>query len=460
MARNRQTRREFLQQASAIGVGAWILGPNLLAAERSPNEKINVACIGVSGKGSSDTDHAGNYGNIVAICDIDDKFLSKKGEKFPEARKYHDFRKLFDDMERGIDAVTVSTPDHTHAAISMMAIRLKKHVYTQKPLTWSVYEARVLREAAKQYGVCTQMGNQGQAADGSRTAIELIRSGALGDVHTVHAWTDRPGTLWKQAPDYVARPAAPESTPSHVHWDLWLGPAAERPYAPGGIYHPFGWRGWRDFGTGAVGDMACHICNVPFYALKLKHPTAISSEHSEINPETFQQWSITNFEFPADEGHGPVKFVWWEGMRDGKQVLPPEELFHGEARTTNGFLVVGSKGTLYSTDGRGTKFMLVPRKEFEGFRPPEPTLPRLGTQGGDSDDAHKREWFAAIRSNQPEMPMSNFQYAGLLTEAVLLGNVAIRAGKRIEWDGPNMKIANAPEAQRYLHREYRKGWSL
>jgi predicted dehydrogenase len=452
-----QNRRQFLAETAAIGVGAWIAGPNLAAAARSANEQLNIACIGVGGKGSSDTDHAGQVGNLVALCDIDDSRLATKFAKFPKAKKFNDFRRMLEEMEKSIDAVTVSTPDHTHAAASMMAIRMKKHVYTQKPLTWSVAEARALREAARKYGVCTQMGNQGQSLDGSRTSIEIIRSGVLGDVHTVHVWTDRCGRFWKQAPDVVSRPKDQPAVPPNVHWDLFLGPAPERPYHP--AYHPFAWRGWRDFGTGALGDMACHVSNMAFLALNLQYPTSISAESSEVNPETFQQWATITYEFPAGKANGPVKFVWWEGVRDGKRNLPPADLFHGEKIEDNGLLLIGSKGTLYSPDAYGSAQKLLPKATFEGYKPPDPTFPRFGDDKN-SDGNQKKEWVAAIRAGKPQLALSNFEYAGLLTEAMLLGNVAIRAGRKIDWDGPAMKITNAPEAQQFLSREYRRGWTL
>lgn len=452
-----RNRREFLAETAAIGAGAWIATPHLIAAAQSPNEKLNIACIGVGGKGGGDTDHAGQVGNVVALCDIDDERLEKKAAAFPRAKKFNDFRKMLEQMEKSVDAVTVSTPDHTHAVASMMAMRMKKHVYTQKPLTWSVSEARALREAAKQYGVCTQMGNQGQSLDGSRTSIEIIRSGVLGDIHTVHVWTDRCGRFWKQAPDIVARPTETPDVPPNVHWDLFLGPAPQRPYHP--AYHAFKWRGWRDFGTGALGDMACHVANMAFLALNLQYPTAISAENSEVNPETYQQWATVTYEFPSGEGPGPVKFVWWEGVRNGARNLPPADLFHGEKIVDNGLLLIGSKGALYSPDAYGSSFKLLPLSAFDGYKPPEPTYPRF-CDDKMFDLNQKKEWAAAIRAGKPALALSNFGYAGLLTEAMLLGNVAIRAGKRIEWDGPAMKIRNAPEAQQYLSREYRPGWTL
>ena len=448
-------RRSFLKQAALAGVGAFVAAPRpLWALEASPVERLRIAGIGVGGKGQSDIAQAGAYGDVVALCDVDDNRAAKSRESFPKAAYYHDFRKLFDEMGDKIDAVVVSTPDHTHAPAAMRAIRLGKHVYCQKPLTWSVYEARVLRESATAYGVATQMGNQGTALDGFREAIEVIRAGAIGPVREVHVWTDRCGPYWKQAPDIVARPADTPAIPAHVHWDQFLGPAPERPYHPS--YHPFAWRGWRDFGTGALGDMACHTANMAFMALKLGYPTLISAENSEVNPETFQQWATITFQFPARSETMPAcKLVWYEGFRDGKKNLPSPDLMHGEKPSNSGLLLVGDKGILFSPNDYGASFKLLPVANFEGFKKPDPYLPRLG---GNNDDSQKKEWIAACKGGPAAF--SNFDYAGLLTEAMLLGNIAIRAGKPIEWDGPTMKLTNAPDLQHLLHREYRKGWSL
>jgi predicted dehydrogenase len=448
-------RRSFLKQAALVGVGAFIASPKpLWALEASPVERLRIAGIGVGGKGASDIAQAGNYGDVVALCDIDDNRSAASREKFPKAAYYNDFRKLFDEMGDKIDAVVVSTPDHTHAPAAMRAIRLGKHVYCQKPLTWSVYEARVLRESATAYGVATQMGNQGTALDGFRESIEVIRAGAIGPVREVHVWTDRCGPYWKQAPDIVARPAETPAIPAHVHWDEFLGPAAERAYHPS--YHPFAWRGWRDFGTGALGDMACHTANMAFMALKLGYPTLISAENSEFNPETFQQWATITFQFPArSEAMPACKLVWYEGFRDGKKNLPGPDLMHGEKPSNSGLLLVGDKGILFSPNDYGASFKLLPQANFEGYKKPEPYLPRLG---GNNDDSQKKEWIAACKGGPAAF--SNFDYAGVLTEAMLLGNIAIRAGKPIEWDGPTMKLVNAPDQQHLLHREYRKGWSL
>jgi predicted dehydrogenase len=465
-----------MRYATMTGVGYWV-GGSAAAQSKSPNERIHIASIGVGGKGSSDTDQAGNHGNIVALCDCDDNPLNGKAEKFSQAKKYNDFRKMLEEMDRSIDAVTVSTADHTHAPASVMAMKMGKHVYCQKPLTHTVYEARVMRETARKQRVCTQMGNQGTAENGLRQAVEIIQSGAIGQVKEVHVWTNRP--IWPQGAEGILKSQAARNAafaalygkssdakaadcPKHVHWDLFLGPAKDRPYDP--CYHPFAWRGWWDFGTGALGDMACHTANMAFMALKLGYPTAVSAESGEVNSETYPMWARVTYEFPEREGMGPVKVIWYEGVRNGQRVLPPADLSQGERLSDSGSMLVGEKGTLFSPNDYGASFVLLPRKEFAGYKPPAPTLPRNGR----GDDGMKAEWVQAIKAGKPEIAMSNFDYAGLLTETILLGNVAIRAGKRdasgrpakLEWDGPNFKFTNAPEANQYLHFEYRKGWTL
>jgi predicted dehydrogenase len=444
-------RREFLQQSALAGIGFWVAGGVTSARPEPASDRLNIACIGVGGKGSSDADQAGNHGNVVALCDIDDRHLEAKARKFPRAKKYNDFRKMLEEMGKGIDAVTVSTPDHTHAPASVMAMKMGKHVYCQKPLTHSVFEARQMREVAREHKVCTQMGNQGTASNGLRTSVEVIRSGALGKVTEVHVWTNRP--VWPQAPKITARPK-PEPVPAHVHWDLFLGPAPERPYSS--KYHPFAWRGWWDFGTGALGDMACHTANMPFMALKLGYPSTISAESGPVNPETYPAWAKVVYEFPAREGMPAVKLTWYEGRKDGKLVLPPAELLHGHKFSDSGCLVVGDKGTLYCGDDYGETRRLLPEKQFKGYTPPKPTLPRNGR----GDDGMKWEWVQAIKKGDPKIALSNFDYAGVLTEAVLLGNVAIRAGEKLEWDGANLRVTNVPKANDYIRRAYRTGWKL
>jgi predicted dehydrogenase len=448
----RRNRRQFLRDTGLAGVGFWVAGGLSLAADKdSPNGRLNVACIGVGGKGGSDTEQAGKVGTIVALCDIDDGTLNNMAKRFPEAKKYNDFRQMFAEMGDKIDAVTVSTPDHTHAVAAMMAIKHKKHVYCQKPLTHTVYEARALRDAARKYGVCTQMGNQGSAHNGLREAVEVIQSGAIGPVREAHVWTDRP--IWPQAPTLTSRPPDAE-VPKNVHWDLWLGPAPYRHYAKG--YHPFAWRGFWDFGTGALGDMACHTANMAFRALKLGHPSSVVAENGELNPETYPAWATITFQFPARGDLPPVKFVWYEGKRDGKKNLPPPDLLHGEKPPGSGSLLVGEKGVLYSPNDYGARYLLLPKKAFADYKKPERRLPRNGRD----DLGMKEEWAQAIKANKPQIAYSNFDYAALLTETILLGNVAMRAGKKLEWDGPNLKFTNAPEADKLLRMEYRPGWTL
>ncbi|HEX4610787.1 MAG TPA: Gfo/Idh/MocA family oxidoreductase, partial [Urbifossiella sp.] len=293
------------------------------------NDRLRVAGIGVGGKGSSDIEHAGRVMDVVALCDIDGQRLDERARTWPGAQKFFDYRMLFEKMARDIDAVVVSTADHSHAPAAMMAMRLGKHVYCQKPLTHTIEEARLLREAAARYKVCTQMGNQGSALNGLRRAVELIRGGAIGTVAEVHVWTNRPAQYWKQSPDITARPAeAP--LPKHVHWEEWIGPAQMRPFAvafaPRPAYHPHDWRGYWEFGTGALGDMACHTANMPFRALNLDAPTAVVAEAGEINPETFPAWGHIQYKFPARGALPALTLHWYEGKRGNNRVLPPAEL--------------------------------------------------------------------------------------------------------------------------------------
>jgi predicted dehydrogenase len=438
MAR-KSTRREFIQQSAALGTAWWVAARPAWADSKSPIERLNFACIGVDGKGSSDSNDAGSHGNIVAICDIDERGLAKKAARFPMARKFVDYREMLTEMEKEIDAVTVSTPDHSHAPASVMAMKMGKHCHCQKPLTWSVQEARLMRETAEKMGVATQMGNQGTAENGLREAVEIVRSGGIGTVTEVHVWTNRP--VWPQG---EGRPKDTPEVPSNVHWDLFLGPAPYRPYHP--AYHPFKWRGWIDFGTGALGDMACHTANMAVMALDLFDPVSIVAESSGIvENETFPKSSKIVFEFPERGERGPVKMVWYDGGN-----LPPAELAPGQELPSSGSLLVGSEGTLYSPNDYGAKFFLLPEEKFADYKRPEPTLPR--------SPGHFTEFANACKGG--EAAMSNFNYAARLTETILLGNVAMRAGQKIEWDAEKQLVTNLPDANHYLGREYREGWTL
>ncbi len=433
MSRKR-TRRDFLKTTTWAGVGFWVTGNTVHASSSSPNEKLNIAGIGVGGKGWTDVNSCASE-NIVALCDVDAQRLGKMAERYPRAATYRDFRRLLE--RKDIDAVTISTPDHMHAPAAVMAMTLGKHVYCQKPLTHSIDEARRLRRIAAHYKVATQMGNQGHSESGSRRMVELVRAGAIGEVREVHVWTDRP--IW---PQEIDRPTSPQAVPTHVDWDLWLGVAPERPYHE--AYHPFKWRGWWDFGTGALGDMACHNMDMAFWALELGAPSSVEARISHSHPETAPKWSVIRYAFPARGKLPPVELIWYDG---GKK--PPAKLFHGEKQASNGSILVGSRGNLYVPHYWG-EGKLLPVETFEDYRGPEPTLPR--------SPGHYKEWIAAAKGGPAAL--SSFEYATELTEMVLLGNLAVRAGHRIDWDAASMKVTNCSTANQYVRREYRKGWEV
>ena len=474
---SKMNRRNFLKLSAAAGAGYWLTASAVSAtrAADKPMEKLRFAGIGIGGKGSSDIDQCLPLGDVVALCDIDDNTLNaKKNQKeskgkdaggktiwgplqYAHAKPYSDYRKMFDEMGKEIDAVTVSTPDHTHAPASIMAMRLGKHVYCQKPMTHTVWEARQMRLIAKEKGVCTQMGNQGTAENGLRRAVELVRAGVLGKVTEVHVWTNRP--IWPQAPQVMARPTGKHEIPKHVHWDLFLGSAPERPYAPG--YHPFAWRGWWDFGTGALGDMACHTANMAFMALQLGSPTSAEAEAGDVNPETCPSYAHVTLQFPARGGLAPVTWNWYEGKKNGKKLTPPEDLLakvlkKGQKLADSGSMLVGDKGILFSPNDYGAQYHLIGEGLEQAAKNVSETMPRNG--GGDG--GMKREWVKAIREGKPEIAMSNFDYSGPLTETVLLGNVAIRSGKKIEFDAEKCAVSNDAAANEFIKGTYRKGFEI
>jgi hypothetical protein len=316
----------------------------------------------------------------------------------------------------------------------------------------------MMRETAKKYGVCTQMGNQGTTENGLRRAVELVQSGVLGKVTEVHVWTNRP--IWPQAPKVMARPKGTFEVPKHVHWDLFLGPAQDRPYAPG--YHPFAWRGWLDFGTGALGDMACHTANMAYMALKLGFPTTVEATAGDVNEETYPSWAHVIINFPARGDMPAVKWNWYEGKKDNKKVLPPEDLLgkllkKGEKLADSGSILVGDKAILFSPNDYGAQFRLIGEDDFSKVNIKTPEKLPINNKG---DQGMKNEWVESIRASKPEVALSNFDYSGMLTETVLLGNVAIRTGKKLEWDGPNLRCTNCKEADQFIKRQYRKGWEL
>lgn len=455
-------------QSAAIGAGFWI-GTSLAGrAADTPAQSLTAACIGVGGKGSSDTSHIAEHGvKIVALCDVDLETLDKKGREFKDAQKFQDFREMLDKLGDQIDIVTVSTPDHTHAVAAIKAMKMKKHVYCQKPLTWSIREARMMQEVAKETGVVTQMGNQGTSEDGLREAVEVVRSGAIGEVKEVHVWTNRP--IWPQG---TGRPAGSDPVPPELNWDLWIGPAPMRPYKGAKTYHSFNWRGWVDFGTGALGDMACHTTNMPVMALELWDPIAVTAVKNTgiVENETFPANSMLKFEFPKRNGLAACDFYWYDGGN-----LPKDELIaqlpaafkervekqKKGGEKTSAALLVGTKGMLLSPDDYGAKYYLLPEADFAKYQKPSQSLPRIPFKGG-TDERQKWEFVHAIKGDYKPGTMSNFGYAGHLTETILVGNLALRAGtgKRIEWDAKNLKSTNMPEINKYVQREYRQGWTL
>ena len=435
-------RRRFLQTTAATGVGVFVAGRAAAEDSKSPNERIRFACIGVGGKGSSASADAKKAGDVVAIVDIDDNTLEKAGSKsFPSAARYTDFRKMLDEMGKNIDAVTVSTPDHMHAPASAMAMRMGKACFAQKPLTRTIWEARKLGEIARETKVATQMGNQGTSYSPLRKTAATVRSGVLGNIKEVHVWTNRP--IWPQGGE---RPKeAP--VPKNVHWEEWLGVAPYRPYAPG--YHPFAWRGWWDFGSGALGDMACHTVNMPFMALDLRDPTSVVAETSGHNRDSYPKWSIIKYEFPANDTRGALQMVWYDG---GKK--PAADLFDGEAVSDTGVLLIGDKGKLFAPGDyceKGFKILggpSAPEVEFE------------------QSPGHFEEFARAIKGG-PQARSNFAEYSGPLTETILLGNLAVwaapeagSAGKKIEWDAKNLKPTNAPEVEVVVKPTYREGYTL
>ncbi len=435
----RTSRRDFLQVTAATGIGFWVAGGVQAQESKSPNEKVRIACVGCGGKGSSDSADSGNHGEVVAICDVDEKTLNAAASRFPKAKKFFDFRKMLEEMEKSIDAVTVSTPDHCHTAPALMAMRMGKHAFVQKPLTRTIYEARLLGQVAREKKVATEMGNQGTAMSGVRKATALLRKGALGKVSEVHVWTNRP--IWPQGGQ---RPKeAP--VPANLKWDLWLGPAPMRPYGLG--YHPFSWRGWWDFGTGALGDMACHTVNMPFAGLELRDPVSVQAQTSGHDKDSYPKWSIIEFQFPANDWRGGLKMVWYDG---GKR--PAKELLGGKDPVGSGCVIIGEKGKLYSPNDYGAEFEILGDVEL-----PEVEFTK--------SPGHFEEWIRAIQGGPAAM--SNFtDYAGPLTETILLGNLAVWAasepgeGKKIEWDAKQLKATNAPEVQHIVKPAYREGYTL
>lgn len=449
---NQLSRRKFIMAGAAAATGLAVGPRSAVSAPRviGANDKLNFAAIGIGGQGAWDieqTIEAG--GNLVALCDVDWDYADKIFRKYPDVKKYKDYREMLE-KEKNIDAVVIATPDHTHAIVSMAAIKNGKHVYCEKPLTRTVFEARELAKAAREAKVVTQMGNQGMAFEGNRWITEWIADGAIGPVREVHAWSDRPtngGGMPLYWPQGIDGPKDEPAVPATLDWDLWLGPAPMRPYHP--AYVPFKWRGWWDFGSGGLGDMGIHNLAPAFSALKLGAPTYVYASSTALYKETLPLASCVHYEFPARGDMPPVKLHWYDG---GLMPARPEELEDGrELNRDDGLIFVGDKGKLLVEGWGGSSPRLIPEKRMQEYKRPPKTLPR--------SIGHHKEWIEACKTGSATR--SSFDFAGPLTEAVLLGTVCVRiGGRKLIWDSENMKFKNAPGANKYLHYEYRQGWAL
>lgn len=428
------SRRRLLQAGALAGGGLILSSRKGFARTYQANDKLNIAVVGVAGRGGDNLNGVQGQ-NIVALCDIDDNNLAAAAKRFPAAKTYDDFRLMLE--QNGIDAVVVSTPDHTHAPIAIAALKAGHHVYCEKPLAHSVYEVRAISDTAKKHKRVTQMGTQIHAESNYRRVVELLQSGAIGKVRESHVWADR---VWS------GNGKAPETppVPPNIHWDLWLGPAAERPYSP--AYVPFNWRGWWAFGGGTLADMACHHMDLSHWAFHLRQPASISADGPAVDPETTPAWLIVKYDYPGRSEDGkqldPFTLTWYNG---GKR--PPQFAEGKLPQWGDGSLFIGDKGMLLADYGR---YMLLPEAEFKDFTPPPHTIP--------DSIGHHAEWILACKTGGPTT--CNFDYSGALAETVLLGNVAYRTGQKIEWDPKSLKATNYAEADSYLRPHYRKGWKL
>ncbi|MEE8451631.1 MAG: Gfo/Idh/MocA family oxidoreductase [Thermoguttaceae bacterium] len=434
------SRRRLLQSTSVAAASLWLPDHRVHGQDPSPNEKLDIAVVGVAGRGGANLGGVSGE-NIVALCDVDSTRLAGAAQRFPKAKTYSDFRKMLDEVDKQIDAVVVSTPDHTHAPAGTAAMSLGKHCYCEKPLTHNVVEARRMAELAVKNNLATQMGTQIHAGTNYRRAVELVQCGAIGTVGEVHVWI---GAKFNgpQRPGNVAQPDAPTDTPAvpdNLDWDLWLGPAAERPYHP--TYAPFKWRYWWPFANGQLGDFFCHYCDLAFWALDLRHPTSVEAEGS-VHPESAARWTAVRQEFPARGDRPPVVLNWYNGG-----AWPAIVKERDVPQWGSGVLFVGEKGMLLSDYG---KHVLLPESQYADYQRPEPTI-------ADSV-GHHREWIEACKTGGPTT--CNFDYSGALTEAALLSNVALRVGEKLQWDAKSLKATNCPAADQYLQRAYRTGWTL
>ena len=453
----KSTRRSFMGSTAAAAAAFTIVPRSVLggSANPAPSEKVNLAFIGLGGQGRGNLEEFLNNPDVqvISLCDVAGRGLRRARENVEEyyaeqersgtykgVSSYVNFYEMLE-KETDIDAVVVSTPDHVHAVACMAAIKKGKHVFCEKPLAHSVYEVRMVTEAARKAGVATQMGNQGHSGDAIRLTVEWIQDGAVGAVREVHGFTGDGGLEWT---NLDRRPDETPPVPRDLDWDRWLGPAPHRPYH--GAYHPYNWRGWWDFGNGAIGDMACHNLDAAFWALDLGSPISVEATATRLNDETVPTAALYHYEFPARGNMPPVTLKWYDG---GLMPPRPRELEEGRRMGREGCYIVGDDGIM-RCGGWADSVRLIPESKMRAYTRPPQTIPRVR--------GHHRDWIDACKGGAPAS--SNFDYGGPLTEMVLLGNVALRTGKKILWDGANMKATNAPEADKYINPPSREGWSL
>ncbi len=443
MDKHARSRRNFIRAASSAVAAFTIVPRHVLGrGQTPPSEKLNIAGVGIGGRGFGDLQEVAATENIVALCDVDQHYAAPAYRQWPDAKRHVDFRKMLE-TQKDIDAVVVATPDHLHAAVSMMAMKLGKHVYCEKPLTHSVHEARKIGEAARAARVATQMGNQGQASEEARLIAEMIRDGAIGNIREVHAWSNRLPDISQRG---VSRPQETPPVPDSLNWDLWVGPAPMRPYHPS--YLPFSWRGWWDFGTGVLGDIGCHELSTIFKTLNLGHPASVEAcstnwqRPREISSETAPLASITDYRFAATGHHGPLSIFWYDG---GMRPPRPEELEPDVPFAIgDGILYVGDRGKMLGS-------RLIPESRRKEYTMPPRKLP--------CSPGHHKEWLIASKGG-PAAGSNFADHAAHLTEVVLLGNIAIRRNAKLSWDPVNMRFPNCPEADHLINPPYREGWSL
>ncbi len=448
MSENREktSRREFLKAVSGAAAGFALVPRHVLGqGQTPPSEKLNIACIGVGNRGGASLEGVRNE-NIVALCDVDMRSAGTAFENHPKARRYRDFRKMFDEMDKQIDAVTVATPDHTHAVAAMAAIKRGKHVYCEKPLAHSISDIRALMKAAREHKVVTQLGNQGHSYDTIRMFCEWIWDGAIGNVTEVHVCC---GSVYSEIGN-LARLRERPAVPPELDWNLWLGPVQHRPYHP--MFVPGTWRSWTPFGSGVIGDWVCHVVDPVFWALDLGAPKTIQAEAKGYDPkehgDTFPGGTAVTYEFAAKSGRSPVKLVWFDGAEKPPR---PDDLEPERNVPDTGAIVIGDKGKImYGSHGAGGA-RIFPEEKMRAYKQPPKTLPRVRD--------HFEDWLDAIKNGT--QAGSNFDYGGPLTEIAQLGIIATKMlGQKLEWDGENMRFTNCPEANEHLQQPYREGWTL